>query len=100
MFLYFVRMALIPRALSRRAAALNTLALVPQRNFTSRRVDRRGTAVMLRRADISEEALEREVRKGLDKEGDYTGGEVSTHLFVPLPSSSSPTRLNCVCCRT
>jgi hypothetical protein len=31
---------------------------------------------MLTRADLSDEALEREVRKGLDSEGDYTKGDL------------------------
>lgn len=68
---------------------VRSVASVPLRQFTTRRVDRRGAAVRLTRADLSDEALEREVRKGLDKEGDYTKGEVRHCLFPrPLPSLS------------
>jgi len=51
------------------------LTLPCARLFTSQR-----SAIVggrsLRRADLSEQALEREVRKGLDREGDYTRGEL------------------------
>ncbi len=69
---------------SRSASRAASVSSIPQRSFSSRRVDRRGAAVLLTRADLSDEALEKEVRKGLDKEGDYTKGD------VPLSPLSRP----------
>jgi len=64
---------LLRSAVAARSSA--QLALIA-RSFSTRRVDRRGLNVALRRAELSEQGLEHEVRKGLDKEGDYVQGEV------------------------